>query len=303
MAILTRQREVFSKADNFVTEAQATICPNPILEQLKTDPSLIMSLAGMTPDPWQTRLLTSSCKRMLLLCSRQAGKTTTAAGLAIREAILNPNSLILLLSPTLRQSGEILRAKVLPMYRIMGAPISATSTTALTLTLANGSRIVSLPENEEGIRGFSGVNLIVIDEASRVSDQLYRAVRPMLAVSKGRLIALSTPFGKRGWFFEEWEGKSEWERVRITATDCPRIERSFLLEEYRSLGERWWNQEYYCSFEDAIDAVFSYADVQAALQNPHGFKPLFADDYEDEDDDEGEIPSALLADRNPRLDD
>jgi hypothetical protein len=48
----------------------------------------------------------------------------------------------------------------------------------------------------------------------------------------------------------------------------------------------------------------SFADVQAALQNPHGIKPLFpADDYEDKDDDEGEMPSALLMDRNPRLDD
>jgi hypothetical protein len=45
--------------------------------------------------------------------------------------------------------------------------------------------------------------MLVIDEASRVDDTLYLAVRPLLAVSGGRLVALSTPFGKRGWFHDE----------------------------------------------------------------------------------------------------
>ena len=61
-----------------------------------------------------------------------------------------------------------------------------------------------LPGQEKTIRGFSGVTLIIEDEASRVDDTLYRAVRPMLAVSGGRLILMSTPYGQTGHFFEEW---------------------------------------------------------------------------------------------------
>ena len=151
------------------------------------------------------------------------------------------------------------------MYATWAKDAPAARETALTLELTNGSRIVSLPENEAGIRGFSGVALLVIDEASRVSDDLYSAVRPMLAVSQGRLVALSTPFGKRGWFHESWSGDSGWERVKITAADCPRIPAAFLEEEKKALGDRWWNQEYFCSFENAVDTVFAAADIAAAL--------------------------------------
>jgi hypothetical protein len=95
----------------------------------------------------------------------------------------------------------------------------------------------------------------------------------MLAVSQGRLVALSTPFGKRGWYHDEWHGDGAWQRVKITAEQCPRISPEFLAEERRALGERWYRQEYLCSFEDTIDAVFSWADIQAALSDD--VKPLF----------------------------
>jgi len=240
------------------------------------DPTRVLSESGMTPDPWQADVLRSEAERILLLCSRQTGKSTTAAALAILEAVRIPGSLVLLLSPTLRQSGELFRAKVLPMYHALGDPVRVTGRTALQLTLANDSRILSLPENEEGIRGFSGVTLLVIDEASRVTDSLYYAVRPMLATSAGRLVALSTPFGKRGWFFEEFQSTRPWLRVRATAEMCPRISAKFLAEERAALGSRWFSQEYLCNFEDAIDAVFAEADIQAALTadvKPLGLSP------------------------------
>src|SRR5262249_22658095 len=130
-----------------------------------------------------------------------------------------------------------------------------------------------LPDSERTIRGYSGVSLLIVDEASRVEDALYHAVRPMLAVSRGRLLALSTPFGKRGWFFGEWTSPSRWQRVRVTAEQCPRISPAFLAEERRSLGERWYRQEYLCSFEETLDAVFAHEDVQAALSG--NVLPLF----------------------------
>ena len=115
--------------------------------------------------------------------------------------------------------------------------------------------------------------LLIIDEAARVNDSLYYAVRPMLAVSRGRMIALSTPFGKRGWFHDEWHGTGDWQRVKITADQCPRISVEFLAEERRALGERWYRQEYLCSFESVVDAVFAYEDIMAALSDD--VKPLF----------------------------
>jgi len=142
-------------------------------------------------------------------------------------------------------------------------PPSAES--ALRLELDNGSRIVSLPGKEGTVRGYSGVRLLAIDEASRVVDELYYAVRPMLAVSQGRLLALSTPFGNRGWWFEAWRSDEPWERYEVPATLCPRISPEFLEEERRSMGHWWYEQEYLCRFMDAQDAVFRHDDIQAAL--------------------------------------
>lgn len=226
-----------------------------------------MRLAGMNPDAWQTDLLTCDAQRMLLLCSRQSGKSQVAAALALNHALLHPDSLILVLSRALRQSGEFFRDKFLRLYRTTGEPVAATNKTALTIELANGSRVISLPGEGDNIVGYSGVAMLVIDEAARVPDNLYRMVRPMLAVKQGKLVCLSTPYGRRGFFYEEWESGRRWKRVQTTALDCPRIAPEFLEEERESLGERWYRQEYLCSFEDVEDAVFRSEDIDAALQS------------------------------------
>lgn len=245
---------------------------HPVLARLRDDPAQLMVASGMPPDPWQEKLLQSPASQIQLLCSRQAGKSSVAAALALLTALLRPRSPVLVLSPSQRQSGELFR-KVLELFVAVGRPMAVVAESALRLELANGSRVVSLPGDEKNIRCFSGVALLVIDEAARVADALYCAVRPMLAVSHGRLVALSTPFGKRGWFHDEWHGTGDWERVMITADQCPRISPAFLAEERRALGDRWYRQEYGCEFNEVIDAVFSYADIQAALSDD--VKPLF----------------------------
>jgi len=137
----------------------------------------------------------------------------------------------------------------------------------LKLELANGSRIVSLPGQEHTIRGYAGVSLLIVDEAARVQDDLYYSVRPMLAVSRGRLIALSTPWGKRGWWYQSWISKDLWERYEITATLCPRISRAFLEDERRALGERWFMQEYLCQFMETEDQLFSPEVIQSMFND------------------------------------
>lgn len=228
---------------------------------------------GFDPDPWQSRVLQSANRRLLLNCSRQSGKSTTAAALALHQAIYHPGSLVLLVSPSLRQSSELFK-KVVAHLRALEHEPTLTESNRLSLTLENGSRIVSLPGSEGTIRGFSGAALIIEDEAARVDDALYYAVRPMLAVSGGRLILMSTPFGKRGHFFEAWhDGGAEWERIEIPATACPRIAPAFLDEERRQMGDWWFRQEYLCEFVATTDQVFSYDLVMGALSDD--VAPLF----------------------------
>ena len=231
---------------------------------LSLDPARLMQAAGLVPDGWQAGLLRSDASRVLLLCARQTGKSTTAAMQALHQAIYRPPALVLVLSPTQRQSGELFK-KIRSLYSAVGSPIDVPQESALRLELQNGSRILSLPGKEDTIRGFSGVDLIIVDEAARVLDELYYAVRPMLAVSGGRLMALSTPFGRRGWFFKEWSSDRSWRRVKVTADECQRISSAFLEEERRALGEWWFAQEYGCEFRDSIDSVFSHESVMASL--------------------------------------
>ena len=232
----------------------------------------LLTQAGVPPDPWQVQALRSQAAKLLLLCTRQAGKTQVAAALALGTALREPGSLTLVLSPSLRQSQESFR-RVLDLYRTLQTPRPTQAESALRLELSNGSRIVSLPGTESTVRGYSNVRLLVIDEAARVPDELYYSVRPMLAVSHGRLLALSTPFGKRGWFYQEYTQGEGWERVKITAYDCPRISKEFLEEERRTLPPLFFQSEYMCEFVDTIDQVFASAFVHAAISAE--VQPLF----------------------------
>jgi hypothetical protein len=238
------------------------------------DPVLFAGDAlGFNPDPSQMQVLRWTGKRLLLNCSRQWGKSTTTSILAVHEAVFRPHSLILLVSPSLRQSSELFRKVSGFMDRLPLKP-ERLEDNRLTLQLENGSRIVTLPSTEATVRGFSGATLIIEDEASRVDDLLYKTMRPMLAVSGGRLVLMSTPHGRRGHFWDEWDtGGIAWERISVKATDCPRIPKSFLDEERASLGDWWFRQEYMCEFMDAADQVFSHQLVMNAISAD--VEPLF----------------------------
>ncbi len=243
------------------------------------DPARMARALGISTDPWQAALLRGRGPTLLLTC-RQAGKSTVGAILALHKAVYSPGSLVLLLSPSLRQSGELFRKVTGFAVKIEkdAAPVQAES--ALRLELKNGSRIVSLPGSETTVRGFSNVGLLIVDEASRVDDSLYYSVRPMLAVSGGRIVCLTTPWGRRGFFYGAWsEGDGGWQRLAVPATKCSRISPEFLDQERRSMPARWFRQEYECSFEDLADAAFG-ADLVAGLVDPD-IKPLFGPDSED----------------------
>jgi hypothetical protein len=235
------------------------------------DPVEFARSVGIAPDLWQRDLLSSEAPRVLLNCARQSGKSTMAAILALHQALITPSSLVLILAPAERQAKELF-SKVSEAYRALGHVIPAESYRKLGMELSNGSRIEALPGSERTIRGFSGVDLLIVDEASRVDDALYYAVRPMLAVSGGRMIILSTPFGERGVFYEAWTGPEEWDRYEVTALDCPRISEEFLEEECRALPSWVYRQEYECSFEETDDQVFTTEMIDAALSED--VKPL-----------------------------
>jgi phage FluMu gp28-like protein len=219
-------------------------------------------------DAWQADVLASDARKRILCCSRQSGKSTITAVAATREALYVPGALVLLLSPSLRQSAELFR-KCMGFYHALEAAArpAVVMESTLRLELDNGSRIIALPGSEATTRGYSAATLVCIDEASRVPDELIAAVRPALATTNGRLIVLSTPAGRRGWFYEQWTRGIGWERSTAVAADCQRISAEFLEDERRSLGEWTYAQEYECAFYDSESSVFQTALIERALSD------------------------------------
>ena len=226
------------------------------------------------PDEWQLNAMRSRSKRQLWLCHRQAGKSTCAGLKAIATAVALPDSPILVISPAERQSKEVVRTCIDLHSKVRGLP-PVLAQSAHRIELANNSRIMSLPSSETTVRGFAKVALLVLDEASRIPDEIVAACRPMLAVSDGEIVALSTPQGRRGFFHDWWEnGGDTWERTKVTVDECPRISPNFLSEERVALGEALYRQEYLCEFIENDEQVFPTAIIDRAFTTD--VRPLWA---------------------------
>jgi hypothetical protein len=248
-------------------------------------------LLDWTPDPWQADVLREPSKRVLLCCSRQVGKSTTLAVMALHTALYRAGSLVLLLSPTDRQSKNLFD-KVVAFHRRLKEKPNLKEDNIHSMTFTSGSRIISLPgNNADTIRGYSAPTLVVLDEAAFIKDALVTAVGPMMALGRGKLVMLSTPNGKRGAFYTAWSGdSSDWRRIEVKADECPRIDRDYLAQQRRERGDLLFGQEYECQFiatqdqffsEGAIEKMFSTAGEpiftnQAPAVAPDYQRPFFA---------------------------
>lgn len=227
-------------------------------------------------EPWQCDVLRSRAPRVGLNCCRQAGKSTIAAALALHTALHRPGALVLILAPSLRQSGELFRKLQGFLSQLPTRPELAEEN-ASTIALAGGSRIACVPASESTSRGYSNPALVILDEASRIEDEVIATVRPMLANGGGRLLMLSTPNGQRGAFFAAYtDHRADWAWVEINATQIPRISPAFLDQERRALGDRVWKREYMTEFSETDGALFDLAQIQACMSE--SVRPLFGPD-------------------------
>ncbi len=264
---------------------------------LSASPTRLLAKLGMPPYDWQKEALEEGHKRILILAARQSGKSSISAGRTHHVGRFYPNSLSLIVSPSEQQSKETMKK----VDELIGKDDEAViiGNASFEKKYESGSRIIALPGTERSVRGYSGPKLIVIDEASRVEDPTYKAVRPMLTGNPDAvLIAVTTPYGKMGWFYEEWTKSNRWYKIMVKpaftlnenrtqvvpdipekefrekilhqgvhAFYSPRHTLEFLQEELETMDWWWWKQEYGCEFLDEGFSPFDMAAVRDSFED------------------------------------
>ena len=246
---------------------------------------ILVSWLGGVPDAVQSKILRSRSRQIICNCHRQWGKSSIIAIKALHKGLYHSNSLILVASPTENQSKEMFLKIINASIMIEG--LEKTEDSKSRMTLSNGSRIVTLPGTEKSVRGYTSPDLIIIDEASRALEELYVAIRPMMLMSHGQLILISTPHGKQGFFHDVWSHHGEtdpngngmmkmqdgWERYRVRATKNKRVTKEWLQNERDQMTERAFEQEYLCGFVETEEQVFPYELIQSMFDGK--VQPLF----------------------------
>ena len=234
---------------------------------------------GFEPDPWQKELLENQHRRVIVCCGRQVGKSKTTAMLARQTAETKPNSLTLVIGPAERQSVEFHRkTNEDHLKEDEDYGLTKVADNQKATELSNGSRIIALPGKEETIKGYSAVDLLIIDEAAYVPDYVWIAVKPMVMVSRGRVVILSTPRSKEGFFYDIWQDAqkkgSRWHPIHITTEECPRIPVEDIEEARSTYPSYAFQREYMAEFTDHEDSLFSNDDLDAMFSDNHGIQPL-----------------------------
>ncbi|MEJ1936522.1 terminase family protein, partial [Nostoc sp. NIES-2111] len=237
-------------------------------------PVVTPEVVGFVPDAQQQILLACEEKQVILNCTRQWGKSSVTALRAAMVATREAEATVVAMSPSARQSGEFLRKVREFLERAGLRGLRKDGVNPMSIVLPNASRIVALPGVEGTMRGYSAVDLLIVDEAAQVRDGQYYAAGPMLAVRNGAVWLLSTPYGARGFFWKEWEmGGAGWFRMQAKASDCPRLGAAFLERERLRLNADWYRQEYLCEFVGAENGPFREELLQGCLRE--GLEDLF----------------------------
>ena len=240
----------------------------------------LKDVLGWIPDKFQIDALDADTQEKILNWCRQTGKTSVASILVSHQARFKKKSLSLIISATQRQAG-ILQKRV--QTCILGAsrhgwryvkgmdlpadPLDENSKmvrcSVLSMELGNGSEVVSVPASPDTVRGYSP-DLLVLDEAARIPDLVYDAIRPMMATHPCRMFVISTPAGRRGWYYREWISEDmSWFRSSVAADQCPRITPEFLKKERLTMSsDAMFRQEYLCEFVEMEGSLFNREDLE-----------------------------------------
>jgi hypothetical protein len=244
-----------------------------VLLRLKNDPEFFAKLFfDFTPFPYQRELLTTKCDRIAACWGRQTGKTETISLKAVHFAFTHPGVLVLVVSPGIRQSMIMFRRIKDKIFNNPVLRACLARDTKTEVELKNGSRILALPCSEDGmtLRGYTA-DLVICDEASFMPEAVITSViMPMLATTKttrgtGILILISTPWGKNHIFYR-CTLNPDYYSPHVKSDENPLIDKRFLENQRREIGEMRYKIEYEADFVDDATALFSQDLIRGMIE-------------------------------------
>ena len=222
-------------------------------------------LLGWNPDEKQAMVLSTNARRVILNCARQWGKTTVAATKIVHMTVMRPRVVVLIVSENLSQTGELFR-KIEDFLAVLGLKTKGEPGKRLGRRLENGSRIIGIAAREAAGRGYTA-DLVFLDEAARIADEVIDAFKPTIGVKGGDWWMASTPRGRRGRFFELWtygEG-SDLLKVCAPASENPRLDPKFVEQCRKEYGEDYVRQEFGCEFVESGTYLMSLDQIDGLI--------------------------------------
>jgi hypothetical protein len=212
----------------------------------------------MDLDDWQKEVLAVD-GNLVLRSGRQVGKSTIISIKAALFALEHPDTLVLVVASVERQA-LLLFEKTLGYLLDHHKKEICTGTkrpTKHVINLKNHSRIIAAPcgLNGHGIRGYTA-DLVIFDEAAFIPELVFISIIPALMTRKTRIVLLSTPFGREGFFFNCFSDPT-YTKFHISSLDCPRANKEFLEHQKATLSQAVWEQEYLGEFSERLRCFFS----------------------------------------------
>lgn len=221
---------------------------------------------NITPFDYQIPFLLCNSKRQIFKGGRKIGKTTMTAIKALFKAITEPEQMILIIAPTLEQAK--ISFDMIKNF-IISNDFLASQVERMTLTMVffkNKSQIFVRACGRTGFqaRGYNA-DLWIVDEEAFIPDAVYNAIKPNIAARRGSIIEISTPFGKRGVFYQNYYS-DEYVQFSAKTSECPLVEKSFLESEKKRMSEVEYLQEYEGEFVEEVDVFFPRDLILSCLE-------------------------------------
>lgn len=235
----------------------------------------------MKLDPWQKEVLATK-GNICIRTGRQVGKSTVVSVKAAEYAAKNKNKTILVIASVERQASLLFEKIMDVLFTKYKSYIKTgkDKPTKHKVHLTNGSVIHCLPTglSGHGIRGYT-VDLLIADEAAFIPEDVWTAVTPMLAVTKGTIILLSTPFGRGGYFYRCFQDK-RFTPFHVSSEECPRADEAFLESERERMTKLQYAQEYLGEFIDELRQFFPNDVIKKCMVLERGLtSPSFGHNY------------------------